>query len=727
LAADGTLWGWGHNYNAILGPDTNENVTTPRQIAGIDHVNSIEAGLYHIAALKSDGTVWCWGMNDGGECGLGNKDTPITAPAQVKNLSGVIGIACGSFHVFALKNDGTVWAWGSNNSGQLGDLNDNMSTLPVKVNGIDNVTMVVPCHLESSMVIRRDGTVWAWGQNITGQLGIAYDQLNGTDVPRQIPGIANAVYANMGYGFGLAILSDSSLWTWGGNFSGELGDGTNTNRLTPAAVPGLTDVSMVSQSGDSVLALRGDGTVWTWGFQSSNGELGNGSGSSRSTPAKVEKLNGVTYVASGPDGLEIAIVGGPPPFPPPGSAAVTSSAFVDATVGESFSYQITATNNPTSYTADAVPPGVIFDATKGLFSGTPTTVGVYRIAVSVANATRTTRYTLTIVVSPPRPPSITSPLTATTVLGQSFSYAIQATGTGSFTYSASNLPPGLTFSGNTISGKVSVAGITAITLTATGIGGTDTESLLLTITNANGTNDSKPEIASPPEPTAQSQAGETITLAATASDPAGDLLLYKWDFGDGTTGIGQSVTHAYAANGLYTATLTVTDGVNNIQTTVRVAVSHLGLTQRLQIAKAALKFDFKPTKHPNDSLLISGKIPVAWGFDVPDSKAVIMIGDLNREFVMGPDCQAGDDTQNFKITRPLYAGQVIGTYAKFALSIRKQALLDSLKSLGFQNATLTTTLEFPMLLQLGNNAMVSSVQMTYRARAGVSGTAQKTK
>jgi len=254
----------------------------------------ISGGSVHTIALKSDGTVWTWGSDRYGQLGDGTT-TDRSIPVQGNNLSGITTVASGLFHNLALKSDGTIITWGSNWQGQLGDGTILDRTTPVQINGLSNITNIAGGY-HHSLALKLDGTVWAWGDNESGELG------NGTTTdettPVQISGITNVTSITCRWDHNLALKSDGTVWAWGRNSSGQLGDGSTTNRTSPVQVKGISNVTAIASGNAYSLALKSDGTIWAWGYNA-HGQLGDGTTSDRTTPVQVSGISGIVTIAGG--------------------------------------------------------------------------------------------------------------------------------------------------------------------------------------------------------------------------------------------------------------------------------------------------------------------------------------------------------------------------------------------------------------------------------------------
>jgi alpha-tubulin suppressor-like RCC1 family protein len=252
---------------------------------------AISAGDGHTLIVKPDGTVWAWGQNYAGQLGDGST-TQRTIPTQVSGLTSITAVAAGASHSLALKSDGSVWAWGANDSGQLGiGLTSNVNA-PVQISGISNV-VAITAGATFSLAVRSDGTVWAWGANDRGQLGNSTGASSGT--PIQISGLTNVTAIAAGYAHGLARAIDGAVYAWGNNSSGQLGDGSYQPRTTPVAVASVTDIVAISAGQAFSLALGADGTVWSWG-DNGFGQLGGGTGYTRPTPSVIAGLANVASI-----------------------------------------------------------------------------------------------------------------------------------------------------------------------------------------------------------------------------------------------------------------------------------------------------------------------------------------------------------------------------------------------------------------------------------------------
>ena len=279
VRADGTLWAWGRNDDGQLGIGSNTNSPVPQQVGTATNWASVAGGYFHSAAVRQDGTLWTWGRNDYGALGDGTT-TNSTVPVQVGTATNWVSVSAGLYYTMAVRADGTLWGFGYNGFGQLGQGTATNSLVPVQVGTASNWVSVSGTN-SHTLAVRADGTLWAWGRNFYGQLGNGTDFTTGYDysfstVPMQVGTATTWVSASASEGaHSLAVRSDGTLWSWGYNNFGQLGDGTTTNRNLPQQVGTATTWASVSGGYYHTLALQGDGTRWGFGYNGS-GVLGRG-------------------------------------------------------------------------------------------------------------------------------------------------------------------------------------------------------------------------------------------------------------------------------------------------------------------------------------------------------------------------------------------------------------------------------------------------------------------
>lgn len=284
IKTNGTLWTWGWNSFGQLGDNSTNNSTIPIQIGTDNDWAFISAGDKYTLALKTNGTLWGWGDNEYGQLGdgtsgAGNKIL-IPTPIGVATWSFV---SAGSDHSLAIKTDGTLWAWGRNNNGKLGNGSTTDSYMPTQISALTNWQTVLAAQ-SHSVARKTDGSVWTWGDNTNGQLG---DGTSGVSAYKTLPINVGSmsISTTIAKGFQHTIVrkNDGKLYSWGGNASGQLGDGTNTQQNNPVTVNNDTDWLLVDSKATHTTALKTDGTLWTWG-SNLYGQLGNASFSAQNTP-----------------------------------------------------------------------------------------------------------------------------------------------------------------------------------------------------------------------------------------------------------------------------------------------------------------------------------------------------------------------------------------------------------------------------------------------------------
>jgi alpha-tubulin suppressor-like RCC1 family protein len=298
--ADGKLYAWGQNNWGQLGDSTTTGRTAPvavnngaattawRQVAvGDQFAVGIRAATTG-AATTAGGTLWAWGLNTNGQLGLGDS-LNRSVPTQIGKDATWVSVSAGKYHVLALKSDGTLWSWGRNNEGQLGDLTVIGRQAPVKVGGIDKTNTAVWIAFSAggvhSLGIQKDGSLWTWGDNTSGQLGNASSGTTPVPTPTKI-GSLNYTSVSAGAAHSMAIGANGTLWAWGANGSGQLGNNAGVGTVNaPLQISTDTDWTVIAAGGLHTLAVRKDGTLWAWG-SNADGQLGSG-GTDQASPQQV--------------------------------------------------------------------------------------------------------------------------------------------------------------------------------------------------------------------------------------------------------------------------------------------------------------------------------------------------------------------------------------------------------------------------------------------------------
>jgi alpha-tubulin suppressor-like RCC1 family protein len=311
LLADGRVWGWGDDLEGQIGRGARaqEFSSTPVAIPGVAGVRAIAGGGNTAYALRRGGDVWAWGDDSQDELG-DSGISPREIPMRVGAPGGIVAIAGGAYSAYALRSDGSVWAWGDDSVGQLGTAGAEVTRgKPRPVQELAGV-VAIAAGAGDAYALRRDGTVWAWGDDSLGQLGTggciasqatAHDgaPCPATGVPVQIRGLSGVVAIAAGANTGYALGRDGTVWAWGDNSFGALGGRAGDPFVDrPVPVSGLRNVVRIAAGADSAYAVLRDGAVWAWG-RGVDGELGNGSFSDQAVPSRVLDLTGVVSVAGG--------------------------------------------------------------------------------------------------------------------------------------------------------------------------------------------------------------------------------------------------------------------------------------------------------------------------------------------------------------------------------------------------------------------------------------------
>ncbi|WP_342416036.1 copper amine oxidase [Paenibacillus sp. FSL R10-2782] len=280
LKKDGTIWSWGFaSYGELGTGNKRDTARDPVKNKYINDVKEVRAGGQFTLALKNDGTVWAYGENNFGQLGIGTKGVSAFSvkPVQVQGLEDIVAIDAGDSFGAALDKNNQLWVWGKGSDGALGQDDKENQLTPVQYR-IDDIKTFT-AGSDRIYVLTNSGEVYASGSNTSGKLG------DGTSTFRRSPvliNISNVSRLKAGNTQAFALKNDGTLWAWGVNTYGQVGDGTDVFSIkVPTQVVDdmntpLTDVVAFSAAGNHSHALTADGTVWSWGFNK-NGELGIGS------------------------------------------------------------------------------------------------------------------------------------------------------------------------------------------------------------------------------------------------------------------------------------------------------------------------------------------------------------------------------------------------------------------------------------------------------------------
>ena len=301
----GKLFAWGVNGNGQLGDGTTTGRISPVSLTGLASNSGwrdISAGAYHSGAIYGTGTLLCWGSNSRGELGDNTTTGRSLAVSVVGGFTDWKQVSCGLNHTMGLRANGTLWGWGYNALGQLGNNTTTNRSSPVSVVGGFTDWVQVSAARLHTLAIRANGQLWSWGNNdYYGTLG------DGTVSNRSSPvsvvgGFIDWVQVSGSTSHNAGLRSNGQIWSWGGNSSGQLGDGTTTKRSSPVSlVGGITDWVQVSTGGRAFTsAIRANGTAWAWGYNSS-GQLGDDTTTNRSSPVSITggSTNWVQMAAGG--------------------------------------------------------------------------------------------------------------------------------------------------------------------------------------------------------------------------------------------------------------------------------------------------------------------------------------------------------------------------------------------------------------------------------------------
>lgn len=303
LKSDGTIWSWGYDNHGDLGQNTDGvNLSSPTQIGTDTDWTFISASNWYwgaCAGIKTDGSMWLWGYNNNGNIGDDSTDDKSSPVQTVTGGNDWAYVSCSAYHTGAIKTDGTLWMFGNNSRGELGDDSTDDKSSPVQTITGGTNWVQVSCSRYNTAAIKSDGTLWMWGRNSEGQLGTG-DTVEVSSPVQTITGGTNWAQVSVGRYFTGAIKTDGTLWMWGQNNSGALGTSDTQDYSSPVqTICGGNNWAQVSCSYYFTAAIKTDGSLWVWGANG-DGQAGNESTVNISSPVQtVAGGNGWTFVSTG--------------------------------------------------------------------------------------------------------------------------------------------------------------------------------------------------------------------------------------------------------------------------------------------------------------------------------------------------------------------------------------------------------------------------------------------
>jgi alpha-tubulin suppressor-like RCC1 family protein len=290
LNKNGSLWAWGDNSLGQLGDETYVGKNLPVNIKPDWKWTMVSAGWYHTLAIRDDGSLWAWGLNETGQLGIGKGISSSSVPVRIDGANDWVFVAAGLGHNLAIKKDGSLWSWGANSAGQLGN-NDPSKAIqytPVLIDSGKWLTAAAGCVVEDtrshSLAVKADGSLWSWGWNQYGQLGDR--SYANKDIPGQVGDEYDWTAVSAGGRHSLALRKDGSLWAFGYNEYGQLGDESYTTRNEPVLVAAEWEWAGMAAGSDHSVGLGSDGAIFAWG-RNDSGQLGNGSYGTLNRPSQI--------------------------------------------------------------------------------------------------------------------------------------------------------------------------------------------------------------------------------------------------------------------------------------------------------------------------------------------------------------------------------------------------------------------------------------------------------
>ena len=301
LSSTNSLWAWGTSASVggLGNGNSNDTFSTPVQIGSDTTWLTLSSSYGHVLAIKNDNSLWVWGQGSSGELGLGATSRVFT-PTNLFSQGDVwISCSAGNSYSLAITASGNLHSWGNNSSGQLGLGNTTSTSTPVQIAGQQWIQVAASpdFNYPHTLAIRCDGTLWAWGNNTYGQLGDGTTAAKSS--PIQVGSESTWSKVANGDGYSVALKSDGSLWAWGSNLWGNIGNGTSGNNYSvPQQVGNLNNWRSISTRNFSTYAVKQDGSLWSWGY-GAQGQLGDGTTASKSSPQQVGTLTNWKTVTGG--------------------------------------------------------------------------------------------------------------------------------------------------------------------------------------------------------------------------------------------------------------------------------------------------------------------------------------------------------------------------------------------------------------------------------------------
>jgi len=284
IKTDASLWVWGYNNFGQLGTQNVVNYSSPvtTNPSGTVYYQA-SAGFYHSAVIKTDGTLWMWGYNADGALGVNDSTNRSSMIQTISAGNSWKDVHCGLYHTIATKLDGSLWTWGLNTSGQLGDNSLIKKSSPVQTISTGLTWVNSGSGAFHTVALKNDGSLWGWGDNTYGQVGDNSITLRSSPVQTVSAGTLWK-QVNCGYHHTAAIKLDGSLWLWGRNQHGQLGDNSSADKSSPVqTVSAGTNWKSVYCGANHTIGIKTDGSLWLWGLNDF-GQLGDNSVTKKSSP-----------------------------------------------------------------------------------------------------------------------------------------------------------------------------------------------------------------------------------------------------------------------------------------------------------------------------------------------------------------------------------------------------------------------------------------------------------